>query len=63
MNLNSLDKTLNFILNTLPCTLAPYEAIKIFGEKKVKKKFEKKMLNEIFLELNIVISSGASIQR
>ena len=27
MDLNSLDKTLNSILNTLPCTVAPLEAI------------------------------------
>ena len=44
MDLNSLNKALNSILNTLPRTLAPYEAIKILRNFfstifKLKKKF------------------------
>ena len=44
MDSNSLDNSLNFIINTLPRTLAPYEAIKILRNFfltfcKLKKKF------------------------
>ena len=36
MNSKSADKTLNFILNTLLRTLAPWEAIKTFRQKRLK---------------------------
>ena len=36
MNLKSADKSLNFNLNTLPRTLAPWEAIKTFRQKTLK---------------------------
>ena len=58
MDSNSLDKTLNSILNTLPRTLAPSDSISIFRKKVLKKSLH-------FLELNIAISrknSGASMQ-
>ena len=51
MDSNSLEKTLNSILNTLPRTLAPLEAIKILRNKSLKKKVENKkcnLSNEIF---------------
>jgi hypothetical protein len=47
MDSNSLDKALNSILNTLPRTLAPLEAIKLSSwqknskKKKIQKKFKK----------------------
>ena len=37
MDSNSLEKTLNSILNTLPRTLAPLEAIRISRKKSLKK--------------------------
>ena len=40
MDSNSLDKTLKSILNTLPRTLAPLEAIKILRNKNLKKKLK-----------------------
>ena len=42
MDSNSLDKTLKSILNTLPRTLAPLEAI--LKSKKLKKKLKKKVI-------------------
>ena len=39
MDSNSLEKTLNSILNTLPRTLAPLEAIRISRKKNFKKSF------------------------
>ena len=57
MYTNSLEKALKSILNTLPRTLAPLEAIKILKIKSWKKKLKKKILsNQRFLELNIAIT-------
>ena len=64
MDSNSLDKTLNFILNTLPRTLAPWEATKTFRQKTLKilsKLKEKKNVKRQSLELHVAISRKNTI--
>ena len=50
MDSNSLHKTLKSILNTLPHTLAPLEAIKILRNKKLKKKLK---IKSVFCQMKI----------